>query len=82
METAPRKRAEACSYPAPGPLCWGKTLTTSGKQIVYNHHLLPWFQGISLDLQFSLQRKVDVTYKCPQKTALVHRAGGLTRATS
>lgn len=65
METAPRK-LELKPVPTPtpgstpGPLCWGKTLTTSGEQIVHNHHLLPWFQGISLDLQFSLQRKVDM----------------------
>lgn len=60
METAPR-RLELKPVPTqtPGPLL-GKTLTTSGKQVVHNHHLLPWFQGISLDLQFTLQSKVDM----------------------
>ena len=41
----------------PGPLRWGKILTASGEQIIHNHYLLPWLQGVPLDLQLSLQMK-------------------------
>ena len=53
--------------PPPSLLGSGETLTASGQQIVHDNNLLPRFQGVSLDLQLSLQMGMGVWLICLQK---------------
>lgn len=47
----------------PGPLHLWVTLTTSGQQIIYDDHLLPWFQGVFLYFQLSLWMEASMWSK-------------------